>query len=79
MPVRVDSEDRVVSDDRSRIGTPDAGAALPCPTRRCLKLHCDEGVEMGHTEPMLATALGSLLTIGTVTALAWDWWRHPTL
>jgi hypothetical protein len=28
---------------------------------------------------MLASALGPLVTIGTVSALAWDWWRRPTL
>jgi hypothetical protein len=33
----------------------------------------------GHNVTMLATLVGSLATIGTVTFLAWDWWHHPTL
>jgi hypothetical protein len=37
------------------------------------------GPNQGILEGMLAMLLGSLATIGTVTVLAWDWWRHPTL
>ena len=34
--------------------------------------------DTGTRQPMLTIA-GLVLTVGTVTGLSWDWWRHPTL
>jgi hypothetical protein len=43
------------------------------------KVYCLKRPSQGIIASMLATLLGSLATIGTVTVLTWDWWRHPTL
>jgi hypothetical protein len=33
----------------------------------------------GHIAPMLAVLAGLLIALVTVTALSFDWWKHPDL
>jgi len=33
----------------------------------------------GKDPVMLPTIAGVMVTLGTVTGLFWDWWRHPDL
>jgi len=33
----------------------------------------------GNLADMLSVAAGIVLSVGTVTGLSWDWWRHPQL
>jgi hypothetical protein len=35
--------------------------------------------EAGHNPLMLPTIAGVVMTLGTLSGLAWDWYRHPDL